>query len=156
MVNEGKQTIVSIALLGAWGCCFANHAWAGDTLAKLMQAQASRTAIASHSAAVRIPATHLDLAPPASGAARENSFEQRGSFPSAGRPKSISSENELPMAFSAVNNEPRPQSKIEQLARNFKREGLPVAKLFQSNDALVHIGLSPKGKPGLWLIKKLH
>jgi hypothetical protein len=60
------------------------------------------------------------------------------------------------MAFSAVNNEPRPQSKIEQLARNFKREGLPVAKLFQSNDALVHIGLSPKGKPGLWLIKKLH
>jgi hypothetical protein len=147
---------VSIALLGVWGCAFAHHAWAGDNLTRLIQAQASRTAAPSRSAPLRMPAAHLDLAPPASGAVRENSFAERESFTSSSRHKVIGSESELPMAFSAVNNEPRPQSKIEQLARNFHREGLPVAKLFQSNDALVHIGLSPKGKPGLWLIKKLH
>jgi hypothetical protein len=47
-------------------------------------------------------------------------------------------------------------SPLQNLAHNFRQEGLPVAKLFQSNDALLHLGLNPKGKPGLWLVHKLH
>jgi hypothetical protein len=34
------------------------------------------------------------------------------------------------------------------------REGLPVARLFESKSALVSLGLNQKGKPGLWLIQK--
>jgi hypothetical protein len=47
-------------------------------------------------------------------------------------------------------------SPMETLAHNFRQEGLPIARLFQSNDSLVHVGLSPKGKPGLWVVHKLH
>ena len=36
------------------------------------------------------------------------------------------------------------------------RGGLPVARLFESKSALVHLGLSPKGKPGLWLVQMTH
>jgi hypothetical protein len=34
------------------------------------------------------------------------------------------------------------------------REGLPVARLFETKSALVHLGLNPRGKPGLWLVQK--
>jgi hypothetical protein len=45
---------------------------------------------------------------------------------------------------------------IQQFVRQVRREGLPVARLFESKSALVHLGLSPKGKPGLWLVQKTH
>jgi hypothetical protein len=54
---------------------------------------------------------------------------------------------------------PSPQSghimsPMETVVHNFHQEGLPVAKLFQNNTSLVHIGLNPKGKPGLWIVHK--
>jgi hypothetical protein len=45
---------------------------------------------------------------------------------------------------------------IQDFVRRLHREGLPVARLFESKSALVHLGLSPKGKPGLWLVQKMH
>jgi hypothetical protein len=36
-----------------------------------------------------------------------------------------------------------------------RREGLPFARLWESRSALLSIGLSPKGKPGLWLTQKI-
>jgi hypothetical protein len=42
----------------------------------------------------------------------------------------------------------------EEFARRVHREGLPVARLFESKSALVSLGLNQKGKPGLWLIQK--
>jgi hypothetical protein len=47
-------------------------------------------------------------------------------------------------------------SPLQNVAHNFRQEGLPIAKLFQSNTSLVHIGLNPKGKPGLWVMHKVH
>lgn len=47
-------------------------------------------------------------------------------------------------------------SPMETMVHNFHQEGLPVAKLFQNNTSLVHIGLNPKGKPGLWVVHKTH
>jgi hypothetical protein len=47
-------------------------------------------------------------------------------------------------------------SPLQTLAHNFRQEGLPIAKLFQSNQSLLHLGLNPRGKPGLWLVHKLH
>jgi 6-phosphogluconate dehydrogenase len=44
----------------------------------------------------------------------------------------------------------------EAFARRVDKEGLPVARLWETHSALVSIGLNPKGKPGLWLIQKTH
>jgi hypothetical protein len=46
-------------------------------------------------------------------------------------------------------------SRAEELARRFHREGLPLARLWESHSALVSVGLSPRGKPGIWLIQKV-
>lgn len=45
---------------------------------------------------------------------------------------------------------------IQDFVRKVHREGLPVARLFETKSALLHIGLSPRGKPGLWLVQKSH
>ena len=44
---------------------------------------------------------------------------------------------------------------FQDFVRRTQHEGLPVARLFESKSALVHLGLSPKGKPGLWLVQKI-
>jgi hypothetical protein len=48
----------------------------------------------------------------------------------------------------------KPMGAAEEFARRVHREGLPVARLFESKSALVSLGLNQKGKPGLWLIQK--
>jgi hypothetical protein len=50
----------------------------------------------------------------------------------------------------------RTTSQAEIFARRIHREGLPVARLWESKSALVSIGLNQKGKPGLWLTQKVH
>lgn len=47
-------------------------------------------------------------------------------------------------------------SPAQTLVRRVHREGLPLARLWESKSALVSIGLNQKGKPGLWLIQKTH
>jgi hypothetical protein len=51
-----------------------------------------------------------------------------------------------------------PQLKVsggmQEFARRFHREGLPVARLWEGHSALVSLGLNQRGKPGLWLIQK--
>jgi hypothetical protein len=44
----------------------------------------------------------------------------------------------------------------QDFVRRVHREGLPVARLFETKGALLHLGLNPKGKPGLWLVQKTH
>ena len=36
------------------------------------------------------------------------------------------------------------------------REGLPIARLWKSESALLSIGLNKRGKPGVWFTKTLH
>jgi hypothetical protein len=50
----------------------------------------------------------------------------------------------------------RTMSRAEIFARRIHREGLPVARLWESKSALLSIGLNQKGKPGLWLTQKVH
>jgi hypothetical protein len=50
----------------------------------------------------------------------------------------------------------REMSQAEIFARRVHREGLPVARLWESKSALLSIGLNQRGKPGLWLIQKIH
>jgi hypothetical protein len=46
-------------------------------------------------------------------------------------------------------------SRAEELTRRLHREGLPVARLWETRSAMVSLGLSPRGKPGIWLIQKI-
>jgi hypothetical protein len=43
---------------------------------------------------------------------------------------------------------------IQERVRLSRRDGFPVARLWENNSTLLHLGLNPKGKPGLWLMKK--
>jgi hypothetical protein len=49
----------------------------------------------------------------------------------------------------------RMESKVQEMERRVPREGLPIARLWETKTALLHIGLSPRGKPGLWLFQKV-
>jgi hypothetical protein len=51
---------------------------------------------------------------------------------------------------------PHARPTAQEFVRRLHREGLPVARLFETKRALVHLGLSPRGKPGLWLVQKTH
>lgn len=59
-------------------------------------------------------------------------------------------------ALGAVEPRFRMMSQPEILARRLHREGLPVARLWESKSAFLSIGLNQRGKPGLWLIQKVH
>jgi hypothetical protein len=61
--------------------------------------------------------------------------------------------NQLP-SLEAVGSSFRMMSPVQTLARRMRREGLPVARLWESKSALVSIGLNQKGKAGLWLTQK--
>jgi hypothetical protein len=142
MGEAGKQQYLAAALLGAWGSLGLTIAYAGEPTAKV-----PFRGVTAHSAAgVRA----LDLTPPPATAA-----------PPAGAPKTV--ESFLPSktkakwaGLSDPKDGERIPSRAEQLARNFHRDGLPVARLFQSKNSLFHIGLNQKGKPGLWFVQKLH
>jgi hypothetical protein len=47
-------------------------------------------------------------------------------------------------------------SRVKQIAEHFHREGLPVARLWETHSALLSLGLNHRGKPGLWLVQKTH
>jgi hypothetical protein len=47
-------------------------------------------------------------------------------------------------------------SPAQAYARRVHREGVPMARLWESRSALLSIGLNQQGKPGLWLIQKIH
>jgi len=76
-------------------------------------------------------------------------------FPSARRaPKSESVEDRLPSLGNA-DTSVKITSRAEELTRRFHREGLPVARLWETHSAMVSLGLSPRGKPGIWLVQKI-
>jgi hypothetical protein len=92
------------------------------------------------------PAEHAPIAKDDSAAA----------FPSAKHARTVSEnrvEDELPGLGGAAAM--RTMSRAQELAQRVQREGVPVARLWETRSALLHIGLSPRGKPGLWLIQKV-
>ena len=48
----------------------------------------------------------------------------------------------------------KPKSPAEALVTRARREGLPVARLWENDHALVSLGFNQKGQAGLWLIQK--
>ena len=46
------------------------------------------------------------------------------------------------------------QPSMEERLRLARRDGLPVARLWESKSVLLHLGFNQKGKPGLWIMQK--
>jgi hypothetical protein len=94
------------------------------------------------------PAKRLDLSPPELDVDAE--VERTADFASTHR-NSIDGQNATTPADSPKD---RPMSRAEEFTRRVHREGLPIARPWQSKSALISLGLNQKGKPGLWLIQK--
>ena len=105
---------------------------------------------------IQPPAQQLDLRAPSH--ALDFSDKTSASFPSMAAPssmahRSLGSQEQVRLPFLRPDSV-RPRPSIQEFARQVHREGLPVARLFETKSALLHVGLSPKGKPGLWLVQK--
>jgi hypothetical protein len=136
----------------------------------LGRASGSLLATPSHSPASHLDFQRLDLRPP------ETLSGGRASAPVASAPLA-SAPGDSAAAFPSAKRAPlgavtgaeedqaapsgaglvalRMESKIHEWERRVPREGLPVARLWETKTALLHVGLSPRGKPGLWLIQKV-
>jgi hypothetical protein len=103
---------------------------------------------------IQAPAQRLDLRAPSHAVEPGTTFAKSPSFPSTARRQDSAQEPvELPLLGSdGVHARPTVQDFVQKV----HREGLPVARLFETKSALVHLGLSPRGKPGLWLVQKTH
>jgi hypothetical protein len=99
-------------------------------------------------------AQQLDLRLPSHAAEGTAAQKLSGAFPSQAHPQSLPQQPpELPL-LGSEGMHTRPT--IQDLVQRVHREGLPVARLFETKSALLHLGLSPRGKPGLWLVQKTH
>lgn len=106
------------------------------------------------------PTQHLDLRLPSHAAEAGGNVAEKSpnAFPSMAHRQSLAQQNlgqqeraELPaLGSDAMHARPTLQDYVQRV----HREGLPVARLFENKSALVHLGLNPKGKPGLWLVQK--
>jgi hypothetical protein len=93
---------------------------------------------------------HLDLRAPSHMPEMNDDAAER-SFPSRRSNVAAQEAVQLP-ALGAQGVRARPT--IQEFVRRVHQEGLPVARIFEGKSALVHLGLNPKGKPGLWLVQK--
>jgi hypothetical protein len=99
---------------------------------------------------IQAPGRHLDLRAPSPAV---DASEKTSSFPSMSRPHNLGSQEPLRVPALGADGM-RSRLTVQDFVRRVHHEGLPVARLFESKSALVHLGLSPKGKPGLWLVQK--
>ncbi|MGC1520779.1 MAG: hypothetical protein WA803_04485 [Steroidobacteraceae bacterium] len=99
-------------------------------------------------------ALRLDLHPSATTPPTQ---EPSDSFPSSLHPHPLKVQPPLQLPeLGAEVTHSRIASRAEQFARRVHREGLPVARLWENKRLLVSLGLNDKGKPGLWLVQKIH
>ena len=99
-------------------------------------------------------AQHLDLRPPHLEMAG-NAAERSHFFGAPAPRQNLSPQEQVPLSAMAGDGM-RNRLALQDFVRRVHREGLPVARLFESKSALVHVGLSPRGKPGSWLVQKIH
>jgi hypothetical protein len=104
---------------------------------------------------IQAPTQHLDLRAPSHAVEASMASEKSaGVFPSmAHRQNPAQDQVDVP-TLGSEGMHARPT--IQEFVHKVHREGLPVARLFETKSALIHLGLSPRGKPGLWLVQKTH
>jgi hypothetical protein len=106
----------------------------------------------AHPPAAHLDFQRLDLRPPETLSSGRDSA---ATFPSVKHTLGSTSGSAEDAASAGSANLLRMENKVQELERRVPREGLPLARLWETKTALLHVGLSPKGKPGLWLIQKV-
>lgn len=103
--------------------------------------------------ATRLEARHLDLRAPAAPVVTAKMESENFSA----RRQSSAGQDQVQFAGLTTMSPPaRTMGRTEEFALRVHREGLPVARLWETKSALVSLGLNQKGKPGLWLTQKVH
>jgi hypothetical protein len=184
-VTATRRIVSLLAIAGLWQSFVLHEAMAGQPLDKVVTAlnHSSTSAAPGRTAGMQLPGGRLDLRPPSAALAGdvEAGANAPESYPDAMRRMLFSSANAsrfepgasttadawrlrpapgagtaTPGTTGATPASTHIMSPMETLTHNFREEGLPVARLFESKDSLVHVGLNQKGKPGLWILHKLH
>ena len=114
-------------------------------------------AVGSMNAALASPPIRrltLDLQPPA--AEMTAAEKAPAAFPSMRR-RILGGQEQVQLSgFGSETPHARIPGRVEELALRFHREGLPIARLWENKSALLSLGLNQKGKPGLWIVQKVH
>ncbi len=141
------------------GFCLLNSAGANPPLGReksvLSAVESARSLSAPGMHPENASTAHLDLRPPAIRAADTRELASAPSPSPIGSLDSGKNERILSPAFGIDETNFRMMSKPAIFVDRVRREGLPFARLWESRSALLSIGLSPKGKPGLWLTQKI-
>jgi hypothetical protein len=148
MGEMANRRVAHLAMLALWGMSM-SAALAAPPL--------------SQRAAHLDPRPALDLRSPlelhAVATAMAVSEKSSEAFPSSLHRPTLSGQtqeqNGLP-ALGSLGTQSRMDSPMQALAHRVHREGLPVARLWENKSALVSLGLNQRGKPGLWIIQKIH
>jgi hypothetical protein len=153
-----KQRITAMAVMGLWELFVLHHALAGpgQPMEKVAAALNHESNTSRPAASLDTARGHLDLRPPSNFAAGTDVMD---SAAASARPPVARSAMTQPATAGArsfeVTATTSPRT-VETMANNFRQQGLPMARLFENKDSLVHLGLNQKGKPGLWVVHKLH
>jgi hypothetical protein len=101
------------------------------------------------------PRVSLDLRPSvAAMAAFEN---PPAAFPSGLHRQPIGPQEDIRLPSLGFESAQAPaRGRAQEFVSHARREGLPIAKLWQNKSAMVSLGLNQRGKPGLWLVQKIH
>ena len=98
------------------------------------------------------PMSRLDLRPPTVSA--DAGVVTSVPFPSSHRPADKTDGTRRFPELGADLPQIRTGGRIQEMARRVQHDGVPLARLWENHSALLSLGLSPRGKPGLWLIQK--
>ena len=165
MERLGTILLNCAAIYGLCGLCWATPALAappaghGTVVARAGEAHEGRASSSFNSFnsfnSFKMGTGRLDLRAPTDVPQTGDAAAPSG-FPSPRRlARSAADSLQLP-ALGAADAQPREMSRVEEFARRVHREGLPIARLWESHSALVSLGLNQRGKPGIWLIQKVH
>jgi hypothetical protein len=149
MGENSNRRLAHLAMLGLWGMS--------------MNAALAAPPLSQPAAAHRDPRPALDLRSSlemhAAVTAMGISEKSSEAFPSSLHRQTVGGQTREPYevpALGSMETTSRLESPMQALARRVHREGLPVARLWENKSALVSLGLNQKGKPGLWIIQKIH
>ena len=144
MGRVGKQQLQSAAFIGLCGA--------------MTGFGAGHAALAAPPGLPRTP-VHLDLRPSvtAIAAVLQNTADKPAEgFPSTLHRQPLGAQTQLQLPdLGAQGPQSRAPSRVEEIARRVRKEGLPVARLWENKSALVSLGLNQRGKPGLWIVQKI-
>jgi hypothetical protein len=173
MVGRAKKLLKFAAPCTLCGLAWASLASASPpTSREVVLARVSSDSIATRASTLgsklggswnRPEPRRLDLRPPAAvpanppGAGEMAANNHADSIPFPSRrpaPAQALDEDQLP-AFGNGGPRMRVMSRTEEMVRRVHREGLPIARLWESHSAVVSLGLNQRGKPGLWLMQKI-